>query len=182
MGAAGAFRLLQETRDRVLSLALASSFAEFGSHSRLSLPLKLHGSERIAFGAHVYAGPGCWLLTHNPDSRIEVGDGTSIAGYCVLSAATTITIGKRVLFARNVYVADHRHGFQADMPVLDQPLEDLRPISIGDGAWLGQNVVILPGVSVGAGAVIGANSVVGQDVPARSVAVGTPARVVRQLD
>jgi acetyltransferase-like isoleucine patch superfamily enzyme len=53
---------------------------------------------------------------------------------------------------------------------------------IEEGAWLGQNVVVGPGVTIGRGAVIGANSVVLSDVPARSVAVGSPATVVRILD
>jgi len=181
MRAAAAYRLLRDGRDRACSLALASSFEAFGPRSRLSLPVQLHGERRIAIGARVYFGPGCWLLTHQPSGHLEIGDGTSIAGYCVLSAAVDIRIGRRVLFARNVYVADHRHGFEADVPVLDQPLGDLRPISIEDGAWLGQNAVILPGVTVGRGSVVGANAVVREDVPPRCVVAGAPARVIREL-
>lgn len=114
--------------------------------------------------------------------RIEIGDRTSIAGYCVLSAAVRVSIGRGVLFARNVYIADHRHGFQqAEVPILDQPLEDLRAVIVEDDAWLGQNVVLLPGVTVGRGAVVGANSVIREDVPPRSVVAGAPGRVIRQL-
>jgi acetyltransferase-like isoleucine patch superfamily enzyme len=182
MTAADAHRLFREVRDRALSVALRSSFESIGRRSRLSVPIQLSGTSRISIGDHVYLGPGCWLLTHEPGGRLEIGDRTSVAGYCVLSAAVDIRIGRSVLFARNVYIADHRHGFgRADVPVLDQPLEDLRPVSVGDGAWLGQNVVLLPGVTVGRNAVVGANSVVRDDVPARSVAVGAPARIVREL-
>jgi acetyltransferase-like isoleucine patch superfamily enzyme len=199
MNGASAHTLYRRLRDRAFSLALRSSFESFGPRSRISLPAQLEGTERIALGNHVYLGPGCWLLTHEPPSappdapgrtpaaagggRLEIGDGTSIAGYCVFSAAASIRIGRKVLFARNVYVADHRHGFErTDLPVIEQPLADTRPIVVEDGAWLGQNVVILPGVTVGRGAVVGANSVVREDVPARCVAVGAPARVVRELD
>ena len=52
---------------------------------------------------------------------------------------------------------------------------------IGDGAWLGQNVVVCPGVTIGRGAVIGANAVVLDDVPDYAVAVGVPASVVRRF-
>jgi acetyltransferase-like isoleucine patch superfamily enzyme len=181
MNAVAAYNLLRATRDRAFSLAARSSFERLGPRSRLSLPIQLVGAERIAVGSRVYLGPGCWLLTHGT-GRLEIGDGTSIAGHCVLSAAVHVRVGRSVLFARNVYLADHRHGFErADLPVLDQPLEDLRAIAIEDGAWLGQNVVVLPGVTVGRGAVVGANSVVRDDVPARCVAVGAPARVVRRL-
>ncbi len=192
--------LYRDARDRAFSLAMRSSFASFGPRSRVSLPAQLHGTERISIGNHVYLGPGCWLLTHELDAteqdgaprakaapdgtggRIEIGDRTSIAGYCVLSAAVRVSIGRGVLFARNVYIADHRHGFQlAGVPILDQPLEDLRAVVVEDDAWLGQNVVLLPGVTVGRGAVVGANSVIREDVPPRSVVAGAPGRVVRQL-
>lgn len=183
MDGAGAHQLFRDGRDRAFSLAMRRSFASFGAHSRLSLPIELRRVERIAVGNGVYFGPGCWLMTHEPSGRIVIGDGTSIAGYCVLSAATEIEIGRRVLFARNVYIGDHRHGFHdPNVAVLDQPLGDLRPIRVADGAWLGQNVVLLPGVTIGRNAVVGANSVVRDDVPAGSVAVGAPARVVRRRD
>lgn len=173
----------RQLRDRVFSLAMRSSFEGLGPRSRLSLPIQIEGAERIAIGNHVYLGPGCWLLTHEPGGRLEIGDGTSIAGYCVLSAAASVRIGRKVLFARNVYVADHRHGFERDdLPVLEQDIADIRPVVVEDGAWLGQNVVLLPGVTIGAGAVVGAGSVVREDVPPRCVAVGAPARVVRELD
>ncbi|HTZ85303.1 MAG TPA: acyltransferase [Solirubrobacteraceae bacterium] len=182
MNAASAYNLLRETRDRVFSLAMRSSFASLGARSRLSLPVQLVGSKRITIGSRVYFGPGCWLLTHEPEGRLEVGDDTSIAGYCVLSAAVSVRIGRSVLFARNVYIADHRHGFELeDVPIIDQPLQDIRPVVVEDGAWLGQNVVLLPGVTVGRGAVIGANSVIREDVPPRSVVAGAPGRLVRRL-
>jgi len=195
--------LYRDARDRAFSLAVRSSFASFGPRSRISLPTQLHGAERISVGNRVYLGPGCWLLTHElphePEREglgavsggggdgggggcIEIGDRTSIAGYCVLSAAVRVSIGRGVLFARNVYIADHRHGFGENaLAILDQPLEDLRAVVVEDNAWLGQNVVLLPGVTIGRGAVVGANSVIREDVPPRCVAVGSPGRVVRRL-
>jgi acetyltransferase-like isoleucine patch superfamily enzyme len=99
-----------------------------------------------------------------------------------VSAVEHVRIGRSVLLGRNVYIADHNHGISdPDLPILAQELEGVRPVSIGDGAWLGQHSVILPGVTIGAGAVVGANSVVLHDVPARTVAVGAPALVVREL-
>ena len=84
--------------------------------------------------------------------------------------------------ARGVYIADHSHAFaDTARPVLEQGITGVAPVEIGDGAWLGENVVVGPGVRVGRGAVVGANSVVLADVPDFAVAVGAPARVVRQL-
>ncbi len=183
MNAARGFELARTARDRCFTLAMRSSFEELGAHTRISLPTQLVGTERISIGSHVYLGPGCWLLTHEPGGHLEIGEGSSIAGYCVLSAALDVRIGRKVLFARNVYVADHRHGFSdPHTAILDQPIEDLRPVVVEDHAWLGQNVVLLPGVTVGAGAVVGAGSVIREDVPPRSVVAGSPGRVVRLLD
>jgi acetyltransferase-like isoleucine patch superfamily enzyme len=182
MRGADAHSLYRRVRDRGFSMAMRSSFQSMGPHSRLSLPIQLEGTKRVTIGAHVYLGPGCWLLTHEPAGNLEIGDGTSIAGYCVFSAASSVRIGRKVLFARNVYIADHRHGYEHDdQPVLEQGIADIRPVVVEDGAWLCQNVVILPGVTIGAGAVVGANSLVRDDVPARCVAVGSPARIVSEL-
>jgi acetyltransferase-like isoleucine patch superfamily enzyme len=95
----------------------------------------------------------------------------------------SVRLGRKVLLARNVYISDHSHAF-ADVTraVLDQGITKVEPVEIGDGAWLGQNVVVGPGVRIGRGAVVGANSVVLEDVPDYAVAVGAPARVVRELE
>ena len=84
--------------------------------------------------------------------------------------------------ARGVYISDHTHGFDdPDIPIRDQPLARVAPVRIGRGAWLGQNVVVMPGVTIGAGTVVGANAVVTSDLPPRCVAVGAPARVLREI-
>ncbi len=84
--------------------------------------------------------------------------------------------------ARNVYIADHMHAFEdIQLPVLAQGITEVGAVEIGDGAWLGQNVVVGPGVRIGRGAVVGANSVVLADVPDHTVAVGAPAATVSLL-
>ena len=124
----------------------------------------------------------CWLHVEGDGQHvaIEIGDGTSIGSHAMFSAVQSIRIGKRVGVGRNVHVSDHSHGFaEQDVPVGDQELTKIRPVEIGDGALLGQNAVVLPGVRIGRGAVIGANSVVNIDVPDGGLAVGAPARVIR---
>jgi acetyltransferase-like isoleucine patch superfamily enzyme len=183
MGAPAAYRLAVRVRDKAFSLLAGRSFAAFGRRSVIQLPVRLSGERRIDVGDGVFVGAGSWLqVLEGPDTGVAltIGDGTSIAGSCVLSAAVSIRLGRKVLFARNVYVADHAHRFDdPTRAVLDQGIDDLGPVEIGDGAWLGQNVVVCPGVTIGRGAVIGANSVVLDDVPDFGVAVGAPARVVR---
>ncbi len=182
--ATGGYRTLVRVRDRLFTLGARRAFAAFGPRSVVQLPVRLSGEGAIAVGRDVFIGAGSWIQVLDPESGAEIviGDGTSIAGYCVLSSARSIRIGRKVLFARNVYVADHGHSFEAlGTAVLDQGLRDVRAVEIGDGAWLGQNVFVGPGVTIGRGAVVGANSVVLADVPDHSIAVGAPARVVRTV-
>jgi lipopolysaccharide O-acetyltransferase len=180
----GSYRTLVRVRDRLFTIGTRSAFASFGAHSVIQLPVRLNGEAAVAVGSDVFIGAGSWIqvLDANAGASIVIGDGTSIAGHCVLSAAHSIRIGSKVLMARNVYIADHGHAFEdPTTAVLEQGLRDVRPVEIGDGAWLGQNVFVGPGVSIGRGAVVGANSVVLANVPDHSVAVGTPARIVRSF-
>jgi acetyltransferase-like isoleucine patch superfamily enzyme len=172
-------------RTKGFSVLAGRAFASFGKRSVLELPLRLTGEEHIAIGDDVFIGAGSWLQVLGPSHDgpvIVVGDGTAIAGSCVLSAAHSVRLGRQVLIARNVYISDHLHAYDdTDRAVLEQGITGVRGVEICDGAWLGQNVVVTPGVRVGKGAVVGANSVVREDVPDFAVAVGAPARVIREL-
>jgi lipopolysaccharide O-acetyltransferase len=183
--AVAAYRGWTRVRAKGFSLLAGPAFASFGRRSVLELPVRLQGERRIAIGDGVFIGAGSWLQVLEPAGEgvaLELGDGTSVAGGCVLSAAASIRVGRKVLLARNVYVADHSHAYgDTELAVLDQGVDRIGPVEIGDGAWLGQNVVVGPGVRIGRGAVVGANAVVLEDVPDFTVAVGAPARVVRTL-
>jgi|SRR5581483_2954500 len=175
-------RLFHRARNKLFSELAAGGFAAYGTSSMIELPVRIIGEHRIAIGSGVFLGAGCWLRAdpHAEGVALEIGDGTSVVGGCVLSAEESIRIGRDVLIARNVYIADHMHAFEAvGVPVLDQGVARKAPVDIGSGAWLGQNVVIGPGVRIGEGAVVGSNSVVLDDVPAYTVAAGAPARIIR---
>jgi acetyltransferase-like isoleucine patch superfamily enzyme len=172
-------------RSKLFTVLARGAFAHVGSRTVLELPIRLTGESGIAIGDDVYVGAGSWLQVLGAGSgapQLEIGDGTSIAGACTISAAESVRLGERVLLARNVYIADHSHAFDdIRLPVLDQGIDRVAPVTIEDGAWLCENVVVCPGVRIGRGAVVGANAVVLQDVPDHAVAVGAPARVVREF-
>src|SRR3954452_11586330 len=142
------------------SLLVGGGFHAFGAKSVVAPPIRLSGERFIDVGSGVYVGSGSWLqvLEDAPSApALVIGDGTSIAGGCVLSAARSLVLGKKVLIARNVYIADHMHAYDdPTMAVLDQGITRIQPVRIDDGAWLGENVVVGPGVTIGVGAVIGA--------------------------
>jgi acetyltransferase-like isoleucine patch superfamily enzyme len=127
---------------------------------------------------HVIAGHGDSTAPKiNIESHAGIGMGATI------SAAQQVTIGEYALLARNVYISDHAHAFEdVERPIVSQGIDRIAPVTIGKHTWLGQNVVVLPGVTIGEHCVIGANSVVNSSIPDCCVAVGAPARVVRQFN
>lgn len=90
-----------------------------------------------------------------------------------------VTIGHRVLFGPNVSIFAATH--ETDVQSRRDGVEYAKPVTIGDDCWVGGNVSIMPGVTIGNGCTIGAGSVVTKDVPAFSVAIGSPAKVVKKL-
>lgn len=189
--ASGAFaqcyRFSQRLKFKVFSTLIGGAFARFGAKSTLQYPIRLHGEDRIEIGRGVFIGANSWLQTlpdgDNSSSAMYIGSGTSVAGGCVISAVRRVVLEEDVLIARNVYISDHSHRFtDVDRPVLAQGVDKIQPVLIKRGVWLGQNVVVCPGVTIGIGAVIGANSVVNHDVPDWSVAVGAPARVIKHFN
>jgi acetyltransferase-like isoleucine patch superfamily enzyme len=181
------YRTVTRVQCKVFSLLVSGAFARFGKKSSLMYPVRLSGERRIAIGDGVSIGPGSWLQTlsdgENRSVALEIGSGASIAGACVFSAIRRVALEKDVLLARNVYISDHIHRYtQIGVPILEQGVDKVMPVLIREGAWLGQNVVVCPGVTIGRGAVIGANSVVTHDIPDFCVAAGAPARVLKSIE
>ena len=77
-----------------------------------------------------------------------------------------------------IITRSHRHD-RTDIPMMDQGFEEERPVFVGNDVWLGDRVIILPGVHIGDGCIIGAGSVVTRDIPPYSVAAGVPAKVIK---
>jgi len=79
-----------------------------------------------------------------------------------------------------VFIGDCFHGYEdPHTPVLRQPMSTPAPVRIDDGAYIGGNAIVLPGVHIGAQAYVGEGAVVTKDVPAGAVVFGNPARIVK---
>lgn len=99
-----------------------------------------------------------------------------------------VTIGSNVMFGPNITLATPMHPFRYQDRNIKQRSdgseyddEYAKPIRIGSNCWLASNVVVIGGVTIGDGCVIGAGSVVTRDIPANSLAVGNPCRVLRKI-
>jgi acetyltransferase-like isoleucine patch superfamily enzyme len=169
--------------------------------------VRLKYTENIRLGRNVYLDHGVYL--HACPNGIEIGDdsfvmhgavlhvynfrgmpqaGISIGKRCIVGELSVIrgqggvTIGDDVLIAPQVQILAVEHNVHTTrVPIMEQGITG-RGILIEDGAWLGAGAIITDGVHIGRNAVIGAGAVVTRDIPAGSIAVGVPARVVRKID
>jgi acetyltransferase-like isoleucine patch superfamily enzyme len=148
----------------------------------------IRGIERMRFGKNVVIQKDCWLniAFNNPAEgpMIVIDEGTNIGRRCTVSAANRIIIGKFVLMAPNVFIADTHHEYQKlGIPIMHQGITTHDDqVTIGDETWIGINAVIMGNLKIGKHCIIGANSVVTKDIPDYCVAVGNPAKVVKMLD
>jgi maltose O-acetyltransferase len=112
-------------------------------------------------------------------TRVTIGDGTFVNYDCVFLDAAPITVGCHCQLAPQVQVLTATHPI--DPGPRRRGWEYAQPVSIGDNVWLAAGAIVCPGVSIGHDTVVGAGAVVTRDLPSAVVAVGTPARVVRQI-
>lgn len=113
-------------------------------------------------------------------SLIFLGENVFINFNCVLLDCSKITIGDNCMIAPGCQILTAYHPLEAKLRNSGRELA--APITIGNNVWLGAGVIVLPGVTIGDGAVIGAGSIVTKSVPANSLAVGNPARVIREIN
>lgn len=165
------------------------AFAAFGPRSAIAPPATITCPHRIEIGAGVLIMGGAWLSVveehrgrrHEP--LLRIGDRVALGRDAVIACVGLVEIGDDVLTADRVFIGDTSHGYRdPHTPVRRQPMSDPRPVRIGPGAFLGVGAIVLPGVTVGENGYVGAGAVVTADVPARTVVVGNPARVVRRWD
>jgi len=128
-------------------------------------------------------GEDVWLkppLFVDLGRNIHIGARTAInSGLTALDVAA-ITIGEDCLIGPNVQLLTPTHPVDAQRR--RDKLEAAEPITLGDNVWLGGGVIVCPGVTIGDNTVVGAGAVVTRDLPANVLAVGNPARVIRELD
>lgn len=156
-------------------------------------PFFIRGRNRISFGPRFACGYGCRLETFGDHSdrnvKLRFGENCHIGDYVHIAAREHVSLGDNCLLASHVFITDLNHGSYQSKPGESDPNSDPNrrplfgaPVSIGDNVWIGENACILSGVCIGNGCVIGAGSVVTKDLPDNVIAVGSPARPIKQYD
>jgi acetyltransferase-like isoleucine patch superfamily enzyme len=116
-----------------------------------------------------------------PHSHITIGRRSLIGESCILRGQGGITIGDDVYLGTLVQILAVNHVFYDTTRPISMQGITAQGISIGDGSWIGSGAIILDGVRIGRNVVVGAGAVVTRDVPDYCIAVGNPARVIRNL-
>ena len=159
----------------------------------IRFPLDIRNAKNIRLGKGFTCGHGCRIEAcnyslHKRNVSLSIGENVELNDFVHISAFSRIDIGDDVLIASKVYISDVNHGNVGDSEEYDisipHRLQQLhaKPISIGENVWIGESVCILGGVTIGKGSIIGAMSVVTRSIPPHSIAVGNPAKVIKNYN
>lgn len=156
-----------------------------------NFPIIIKGRKFIDFGNSLTAGYYCRfeVFPNNNDTkkRLIFGDNIQLNDFVHISAVEHVEIGDGCLFASHIYISDNTHGRYMGGENDSSPLVPpeyreyiTAPVKIGKNVWIGEGVIVLPGVTIGDGCVIGAHSVVNKSIEPYCIAVGTPAKVIKR--
>ncbi|HEY8899190.1 MAG TPA: acyltransferase [Chthoniobacterales bacterium] len=164
--------------------------ARLGAGAIIRPPFDLNGRDRIEIGENTI------ILSHanicalsgyadaSLDGRVIIGNRVYIGRrFYIGGAAKLIKIGDDCVLSENVSIFDNSHGLSPEgLAIMQQALEDIREVVIGDSSFIGINSVILPGVTLGKHCVVGAGSVVTKSFSDYSMVAGVPARLLKRYN
>ncbi len=144
---------------------------------------KGESNQGVELGDGVYVGRNTIIYCKNGD--IQIQEGTSLSSNCQVFSSNRLTLGPKCVIGAFTYILsggeyDYRDKTRAFSE--QSGMETKGPLSIGANCWLGAHVVVADAANIGEHSVIGAGAVVVKPIPANSVAVGVPAKVVQSLE
>lgn len=175
-----------------LSISLIRTKIFYPQARIIRFPFDIRNKHLIDLGTKLTTGVGCRIEAYQHklinEKLIVIGNDVEINDYVHISAGQKIVIGNNVLIASKVFISDLNHGnYNGEHPDSPSSIPKIRklstnPIIIKDNVWIGEGVCIMPGVTIGFGCIIGALSVVTKDIADYSIAVGSPAKVIKEYD
>lgn len=163
-------RLRLETKERLFEYNTQTRPSDEAAKVRLISAIFGKAKNTPHVNAPFFCDYGCF---------IEVGENFFANYHCTILDSGGVKIGDNVMFAPNVSLYTVGHPLHSQLR--NDGWEQAKPIVIGNNVWVGGDVVILPGVTIGDNVVIGAGSVVSKAIPANTLAVGNPCRVIRNI-
>lgn len=155
------FQSLSRNRKRVRMKVLRASFAKLGQGVELGDTLHIEFPERVTVGSYTYIGP--WVKLYGRGG---------------------LAIGDNVMIAPEVLIMTTMHRYRNASMVPYDNVELLRPVSVGNGVWLGQRCILMPGVEIAEGCIVASGAVVTKSCAAGEIVGGNPAQVIayRNMD
>lgn len=151
-------------------------------------PIYIRGRTSLEGGKGLTTGRFCRFDLDGKRKTLHIGENCQFGDFTHIVAHESVTIGDNVLIASKVFISDTSHGrykgenqSNPSQKPVDRDL-DTKAVTIGNNVWIGENVVILPGCRIGSGCIVGANSVVTKSIKDKSIAVGSPAIVIKSWD
>lgn len=156
----------------------------------IRFPIVIRGKKYIDFGINLTTGRRCRFdINGDHEGKIlTFGSNVNIGDDVRISCVQKIDIGSNVLMGSKILIIDNSHGsysgIKQSLPQTPPNSRELfsAPVSIGDNSWIGEQVIILPGVHIGSGCIVGAGSVVTKNVPDNCIVAGNPARVIKKWE
>jgi acetyltransferase-like isoleucine patch superfamily enzyme len=151
-----------------------------GARVQAALGRELSRTGQIELGESVRLSGG--VMLHPYAGRIQIDHDVFLGPYCVVYGHGGVEIGPDTLISMHCRILSSDHSIPPPAVIIRSQPDVLKPTRIGRDVWLGAGVTVLCGVTIGDGCIVGAGAVVSHDLPPFSIAVGVPARVVRQRD
>lgn len=167
---------------------LKNGYGHIGTGSCIEKALAIRGKEHIFIGNYTFIRPGARIecvtefagKQYSP--RLVIGNSVNVEQNVHIVCATELNIDDDVTISSGVFISDNSHQFDiVPGSVLKTPLKT-EATYIGKGAFIGVGAKIMQGVTIGKNVIIGANAVVTKSIPDYSIAVGVPAKVIKQYD
>ena len=181
----GLFGFIRLVRDKIFT------FFFLPNARIIRLPIYIRGKKGIKGAKNLTTGINLRIDIISSNiltPTLDIGKNVEFNDYVHIGVADSVSIGDNTLIASKVFISDHNHGSYGGNNQScpnENPIKRVlktKKVSIGRNVWIGEFVCVLPGVKIGDGSIIGAMSVVTKDIPPNSIAVGSPAKVIKVYD